>query len=207
MKTIPYKDILLEKNINIIKNTLIHDGIMIYPTDTLYGMGGNFFSLRVIEKIDAIKKRTDMPYSVMIPGPNMLEHLVDSVPDVFHDLYRKLLPGKFTFLFTASEKLNPTLLKGNKKIGIRIPDTPLMLKLIDILNFPIITTSVNRSGEPPLNDPETIYKEFRDSAELLIDKGTLPDSNGSTILDITGPSIQCVRKGDDFDRLNIVGLL
>ena len=75
MKHIKYEDILTNDNIETLKRTITRHGVIIYPTDTLYGMGGNFFSLPTIEKIDALKKRNDMPYSVIVPGLDMLQNL------------------------------------------------------------------------------------------------------------------------------------
>jgi len=207
MQIIKYKDILLPKNLEIIQNIVENNGVIIYPTDTLYGLGGNFFSLAVMETIDRIKNRKDLPYSVAVSSIEMLDPLVDTIPAVFYDLYEKLLPGKFTLLFKASKSLNKTLLKNSDKIGIRIPNVPNILKLIETLNTPFISTSVNRSGEPPLNDPRAINRKFADSTALYtvplqIDAGVLPESKGSTILDITDTPIQCIRKGDDFFKLN-----
>ncbi len=211
MQIIKYKDILLPKNLEIIQNIVENNGVIIYPTDTLYGLGGNFFSMAVMETIDRIKNRKDLPYSVAVSSIEMLDPLVDTIPAVFYDLYEKLLPGKFTLLFKASKSLNKTLLKNSDKIGIRIPNVPNILKLIGTLNTPFISTSVNRSGEPPLNDPRAIIRQFADSkapytVPLQIDAGVLPESKGSTILDITDTPIKCIRKGDDFFKLDALNI-
>ncbi|MCU0290087.1 MAG: L-threonylcarbamoyladenylate synthase [Acidobacteria bacterium] len=209
MYIINYETIFFQQNISIIKNTIENDGILIYPTDTLYGLGGNFFSVTTMKKIDYIKNRKDLPYSAAVSDFNMLERLVETIPPIFYHLAEKLLPGKFTFLFKASGAIDRKLLKSSNKIGIRIPDIPGLLKLIKILNTPLISTSVNRTGGPPLNDPAAIREFFsvmvppgQDLEPLLIDKGILPQSRGSTILDITVSPIHCIREGDDFNRLS-----
>ena len=201
MKIIGFADALAADNLEILKKTLEQNGIIIYPTDTLYGIGGNFFSLPAMEKLDALKNRRDMPYSVIVSGLDMLHELVDNVPEVFTVIYEKLLPGKFTFLFRVSKSIDPALVKGRDQIGIRIPNVPEMLKLVEILNVPLISTSVNRSSEPPLNDPGAIIKQFSSidpdcGPSLLLDAGPLPDSKGSTILDLTQTPVKCIRKGD-----------
>jgi L-threonylcarbamoyladenylate synthase len=206
MKIFRYDEILSEGNIKVIEAWIAGDGVMIYPTDTLYGLGGNFYSPMVINKIDKIKNRVDTPYSVMIPGLNMLEPLVDSIPDIFYVFYRKLLPGKFTFLFNVSKTVDPSLVKGSGKIGVRIPNAPAMLKLMEIINKPLVTTSVNRTGDPPINDSIAITREFPGLTALLIDGGVLPESKGSTILDITETPVKCIRKGDDFELLKDLGV-
>jgi L-threonylcarbamoyladenylate synthase len=198
MHIIPYDHILQEDNLFLIRKTIGNNGVIIYPTDTLYGIGGNFFSLQATAAVDAVKKRDDMPYSVAVSGMTMLESLVETIPGSFHELYEKLLPGKFTFLFKASRSLNKELLKNSDKIGIRVPNVPNLLKMIEIINTPLISTSVNRSGEPPLNDPAEIIRQFSGerTVSLLIDGGILPQSKGSTILDITETPIRCLRRGD-----------
>jgi L-threonylcarbamoyladenylate synthase len=207
MKTIKYNDILYGEHLETIEAIITGDGIIVYPTDTLYGLGGNFYSSAVIEKIDAIKRRRDMPYSVMVPNLHMLEKLVDNIPAIFQKLYHHLLPGKFTFLFKVSKNVDRALVKGNDKIGIRIPDAPKMLKLLETLKVPFITTSVNRSGQPALNDPVDIAREFAgEGVSLLIDAGILPPSGGSTILDITQVPVKCIRRGDDYGRLEQLGI-
>ena len=95
MKIIKYTDLLLPKNLEVIRNIIENNGVIIYPTDTLYGLGGNFFSLAAMETIDTIKNRKDMPYSAAVSGIKMLENLVDTIPAVFYDLYEKLLPGQY----------------------------------------------------------------------------------------------------------------
>jgi len=196
MKIIKYNELLEKNNLETIINIIKNDGVFVYPTDTLYGIGGNFFSRKVIERIDRIKNRTDMPYSVMISRLTTLEPLVELIPDIFYFYYKDLLPGKYTFLMKASSTIPSELLKESKKIGIRIPNVPNILKLLDYLNLPIITTSVNRSGEPSLNSPEEIIRIFGDSIDFLIDNGTLPVSTGSTILDITENPPRVIRPGD-----------
>ncbi len=204
MEILPYENILLPRNLELIRTVIENNGVFVYPTDTLYGLGGNFLSPETMNTVDTVKGRKDMPYSAAVPGIAMLEKLVETIPPVFETLYEKLLPGKFTFLFNASRKLDKVLLKNSDKIGIRIPAVPNLLKLIEILDTPLISTSVNRSGEPPLNDPADIGKQF--SFPLLIDGGVLPPSGGSTILDITESPIKCLRKGDDFRKLNRLNL-
>lgn len=200
MKTIHYDDILQPESLAIIREIIETGGVLVYPTDTLYGLGGNFLSAKAMDTVDTVKGRKDMPYSAAVSGPEMLERLVEAIPPVFETLYEKLLPGKFTFLFKAAPSLDKRLLKNSDKIGIRIPAVPDILKLIEILDVPFISTSVNRSGEPPLSDPVQIGKLY--PFPLLIDRGILPESKGSTILDITESPIKCLRKGDDFHKLS-----
>jgi L-threonylcarbamoyladenylate synthase len=190
-------------NFKKISACLHNDGVIAYPTDTLYGLGGNFFSPVLIEKIDGLKKRHDMPYSAAVGNLPMLESLASEIPGIFYSSLLNLLPGKFTFLFTASPAIDPRLLKNSPKIGIRLPGLPLLLQLIEKIALPLVSTSVNRSGQPPLNDPARIAIEFPD-IDLLIDGGVLPPSLGSTLADVTETPPKIVRRGADWEKFAFV---
>ncbi len=100
----------------------------------------------------------------------------------------------------ASRPSTPLLLKNSDRIGIRIPGLPLLLKLISALGFPLVSTSVNLSGRPPLNDPQRIAREFP-GLDLLIDGGVLPPSLGSTLVDLTDTPPKILRRGADLEKV------
>lgn len=204
MLKIQYREILSSDSLKKIKTHLEKDGLIIYPTDTLYGIGCNFYSAKAHAEIDKIKNRHDLPYSAAVSDLNMLKEVVENIPELFNKFYREMLPGKFTFLLDPSKSVDKKLLKGSNKIGVRIPGIPGILRLIKFLGFPIVSTSINRSGRPPLNSPDEIELLLAKIASiplselLLIDKGILPLSKGSTIIKFSGNNIELVRKGDEF---------
>jgi L-threonylcarbamoyladenylate synthase len=198
MIVIPFADILAPGNFKNISDCLRDDGVIAYPTDTLYGLGGNFFSLAAQARIDAMKGRSDRPYSVAVGSLDMLEALVE-VPALFTPGWQGLLPGKFTFLFRPRSGLDPRLLKNSGRIGVRLPDLPLLLRMIGQVGWPLLSTSVNRSGEMPLNDPLRIAREFPE-LDLLIDGGVLPPSPGSTLVDLTKSPPRIVRSGAELEK-------
>jgi len=200
MIVVPFADILAPGNIKKINDCLRADGVIAYPTDTLYGLGGNFFSAAAMARVDALKKRNDLPYSVAVGSMAMLESLTVEIPDIFHGHLKKLLPGKFTFLFKPAPTIDPLLLKNSDRIGIRIPGLPPLLILISALNFPLLSTSINLSGRPPLNDPQRIAREFP-GLDLLIDGGVLPASLGSTLVDVAESPPRIVRRGADLEKV------
>jgi L-threonylcarbamoyladenylate synthase len=200
MIVIPFAAVLAPDHFASIRDCLRADGVIAYPTDTLYGLGGNFFSTAAGARIDAMKNRGDLPYSAAVADLAMLESLAAGIPAVFRERLQKLLPGKFTFLFKPGPAVDPALLKGSGKIGIRMPGLPLLLELISALGFPLISTSANLSVRPPLNDPRRIAREFP-NLDLLIDGGALPPSRGSTVIDITGETPHVVRRGDDEKKV------
>ena len=187
-------------NRKFIVHSILRDEVICYPTDTLYGLGGNFFSHAVQEKIDRLKARDDSPYSAAVSGMDMLATLVADIPSLFSDVFGKLLPGRFTFLFKAASTVDPRLLKHRDLIGIRIPDMPAVLDLIRETGVPWISTSVNRKGSLPLNDPARIMKNFPEMG-IMIDNGVLPPSQGSTIVDLTVEPPAVRRRGDDYEKI------
>jgi L-threonylcarbamoyladenylate synthase len=201
MIIIPFCDILAAGNFKKICACLRDEGVIAYPTDTLYGLGGKFFSLALNEKIDRLKSRRDQPYSVAVGSWAMLESLAADIPEIFRRRLRNLLPGKFTFLFAANPAIDPRLLKNKGKIGIRLPGLPLLLQLIEKTGMPLVSTSVNRRGETPLNDPVKIAIEFP-GIDLLLDGGVLPLSSGSTVVDLGVSPPRLVRAGDDAEKFN-----
>ncbi len=201
MEILHFSEMLSEQNKRKIKNLLQQDGIIVYPTDTLYGIGGNFFSPAVMEKIDNLKGRSNMPYSAAVADTGMIKkYLAGRLPGYFDQLAKDILPGKCTLLVEASLSIEKKLLKNSSKIGVRIPGCPALLELISYLQMPLVTTSVNRSGSPPLQDPGEIKQQFP-GIDLLIDAGVLPASKGSTIIDITVSPFKIIRQGDDFDKI------
>jgi L-threonylcarbamoyladenylate synthase len=205
MKRIDYQALLRDDNIKLVRRTINDHGIICYPTDTLYGLGGNIHSAAVCNKIDRMKMRSGLPYSVAVSEIRMVAPLVETVPDIFRELASRLLPGKFTLLLPAAADIPAALLKKSTKIGIRIPDIPEIRQLISRLEQPLISTSVNRSNQPPLNDPDRIAEEFPE-IDLMIDRGPLRPSRGSTILDLTTTPVTCVRRGDDFEIFENLGI-
>ncbi len=206
MKIIAFDKILEPDVILTIKHWLDQSGLLVYPTDTLYGIGGNYMDPAAHDAIDRIKGRGCMPYSMCVANFQMMASMASNLPEYVKNFYQKLLPGKFTFLLEASASIPKELLKGHSSVGLRVPASPPLLELIGNTGIPLITTSVNRSGCPPINNPLDIIREFGDSSLLLLDAGVLPPSKGSTILDLTSSPPRLVREGDDYERLNQLGI-
>ncbi len=196
MIVVPFTDVLVPANLRRIGDCLRADGVIAYPTDTLYGLGGNFLSYAAHAAVDRLKGREGAPYSAAVGDWAMLESLVRGIPAGLRERLQGLLPGKFTFLFAPGPAVDPALLKGSGKIGVRMPGLKPLLELIGRLGAPLISTSANRSLRPPLQDPALIAREFP-GLDILIDGGTLPSSQGSTVVDLTADPPIIVRKGDD----------
>ena len=202
MIVIPLADVLTVDNLRRIGDCLRGDGVIAYPTDTLYGLGGNFLSPAAHAAVDRLKGRGGAPYSAAVGDWPMLESLVRGIPAGLRERLKGLLPGKFTFLFAPGPAVDPALLKGSGKIGVRMPGLKPLLDLIQRLGAPLVSTSANRSGRPPLQDPALIAREFP-GLDILIDGGTLPSSQGSTVVDLTTAPPAIVRSGEDEPKARI----
>ena len=134
----------------------------------------------------------------------MLNDLTSQPLSLFELFVNFHSPAKMTFLMKANNKIDKKLLKGSKLIGIRIPDHQPVKKLINFLEFPIVSTSVNVSGQSPLNSADKIEIFIKNSGfsseTILISEGELFNSKGSTIIDLSNEIPCIVREGDDPER-------
>ncbi|MDP7529571.1 MAG: L-threonylcarbamoyladenylate synthase [Candidatus Marinimicrobia bacterium] len=179
---------ILEQAADVIRD----GGVIIYPTDTLYGFGVDAGNDAAVERLSTIKGRPG-PWSIAVADLEMLKRYAD-IPEIYISTVEDTLPGPVTLILPASDsEISSSIISDHHSIGIRIPDHPFPISLIQRLGFPITSTSVNRTGMPALNDPRQIKREFDDEFNLLIDAGLLPKSKGSTIIDLTGKTMQIVR--------------
>jgi tRNA threonylcarbamoyl adenosine modification protein (Sua5/YciO/YrdC/YwlC family) len=186
------------RKIQKIVNVLLDGGVIIYPTDTVYGMGCNIHNLRAVERIAQIKgikvKKHNFSF-ICYDLSNIAEYTRALSTPVFK-MMKKALPGPYTFILEANNSV-PKILNSNKKtIGIRVPDHAIPRLLVKELGSPILTTSIHDEDDviEYSTDPELIYEKFRDLVDVVIDGG-YGNNVASTILDCTGDEIQVVRQG------------
>ncbi len=185
-----------ERTINRAVEVLRSGGIVIYPTDTVYGLGCSVEDRNAIERIHLIKRqREDKPFSFVCSD---LTHISEyaHVSNAAFKVMKRLIPGRFTFILPAArmKQLPRILVSKRKTVGIRVPDSPLTLALVHRLGRPVLSTSVTGPGGEMLNDPDSIALHFRNSVDLILDGGPLTD-DPSTVLDLTGDTPVLVRQG------------
>ena len=171
-------------------------GIIIYPTDTVYGIGCSILEKNAIEKIHFIKKqREDKPFSFVCSD---LTHIADyaHVSNAAFKIMRRLIPGPYTFILPAArmKHLPKILVSKRKTVGIRVPDSRISIALVKELGHPILSTSVTGPDGELLNDPESMRERFKNQVEMIIDAGMLI-SEPSTVIDLTGDDVSIVRQG------------
>ncbi|WP_273215319.1 L-threonylcarbamoyladenylate synthase [Runella zeae] len=184
------------RKIQQVVNSLRDGGIVIYPTDTVYAMGCDIHNARAVERLARIKgikpQKNDFSFICFD-----LSHIADyaRVSNNAFKLMKRLLPGPFTFVLEASNRV-PKVLANRKTVGIRIPDHPITRQIVYELDHPIITTSIKDEDdfmEYP-TDPEIIFERFQHQVDIVIDGGfggLIP----STVIDATNDDFDIIREG------------
>lgn len=175
---------------------LHEDGVVVYPTETFYGLGGNGLSRKALKKIFKIKNRpVSKALPVLVSGLGMVKLLVSQEPPAFHDLAARFWPGPLTLVLDAAPYLPVELVGPKRTVGIRFPDVPWLQVFIKELGVPLITTSANISGEGEIAAPAEVIRIFQDKVDLILDGGPTPGGMPSTVIDLTGERPVLVREG------------
>lgn len=192
-----YKENPNEKQIEKVATVLRNGGLVIYPTDTVYGLGCDITNTKALEKIAKIKgiKLDKANFSFVC---NDLSHLSDYVTQIDTPTYKILkraLPGPYTFVLPGSKSL-PKVFKKKKTVGIRVPDNSIALAIVKALENPIISTSIHDEDDvlEYTTDPELIYEKWKNIVDIVIDGG-YGDNEASTVIDLTKDEPEVIRQG------------
>jgi tRNA threonylcarbamoyl adenosine modification protein (Sua5/YciO/YrdC/YwlC family) len=171
--------------------------LVIYPTDTIYGLGCDMFAKRAVERIYALKsKPKEEPLSFLCADLSELARYA-VVNNHAYRLLRRHLPGKYTFILPATREVPRALQSKNGTVGLRIPENPTCIALLREMGHPLTSTTVTRAPVDKnayLNDPEEIERVFGNSVEVLLDGGLLT-GGPSTVVDLTADEPRIVRAG------------
>jgi tRNA threonylcarbamoyl adenosine modification protein (Sua5/YciO/YrdC/YwlC family) len=182
------------RHLERIAEILRQDGVIAYPTDTLFGLGCLASRKKSVDRILQIKGRDPKkPMSILCTDMEMLCRYTRHLDTPTFRLLKQMLPGPYTVLLPASREV-PRYLQNKQVVGLRIPDHPFCLGLTKLLGEPIITTSANLSGQPTLNTAWELEEELGHALDLVVDCGQ-PLGVGSTIVDLTGEEPVLVREG------------
>jgi tRNA threonylcarbamoyl adenosine modification protein (Sua5/YciO/YrdC/YwlC family) len=177
---------------------LMNSGIIIYPTDTVYGIGCDITQTKAIEKIARMKGLNPEKTTFSFICHDM-SHIADYTNPISNDIFKLMkrnLPGPFTFILNSNSNV-PKLLKSKRKtVGIRIPDNNIIREIVRELGKPILSTSVYDEDEiiEYTTDPELIYEKYSELVDIVIDGG-YGDNMASAIIDCTGDSPEILRHG------------
>jgi tRNA threonylcarbamoyl adenosine modification protein (Sua5/YciO/YrdC/YwlC family) len=186
-----------ERSIQQIVECLKKGGVIICPTDTVYGFACDIFNTKAIERICRIKginpKKANFSFICYD-----LSHIADysRVDNHVFKLMKRSLPGAFTFILPARSNV-PDIFQSNKRtVGIRVPDNTIPREIVRFLGNPILSSSVHTDDDlvEYSTDPELMWEKYRDVVDMVVDGG-YGDIQYSTVLDCTGPEIEIVREG------------
>jgi tRNA threonylcarbamoyl adenosine modification protein (Sua5/YciO/YrdC/YwlC family) len=187
-----------QKKILRIVDILRKDGIIIYPTDTVYGLGCDIFNQKAIERLCRLKgintKKSNL--SFVCYDLSDLSNYARGITTPIFKLMKKALPGPYTFVLKAGSNV-PKLFQSNKKtVGIRVPDNNIARQIVKELGNPIVSTSIKDEDElvEYTTDPELIYEKFKDTVNAVIDGGH-GGNIASTVVDCSGDSYEIIREG------------
>lgn len=183
----------IEKVVNILKK----GGLIIYPTDTVYGLGCDIKNNKALERIALIKgvKIDKAKFSFICDSLSHLSDYVKQIDSSTFKLLKRALPGPYTFILPGSNNL-PKVFKKKKTVGIRIPDNNIIRSLVENLGNPIVSTSIRDDDEilEYTTDPELIYEKWGHLVDVIIDGG-YGDNTGSSIIDLTNDTPEIIREG------------
>ena len=181
-----------------VANCLRDGGIIIYPTDTVYGMGCDINKQRAVERVCKLKgiDPEKANFSFICHDLSHLSDFTRPISTSTYKLMKKALPGPFTFILEGNNNV-PKLFKSKKKtVGIRIPDNAICLGIVQQLGNPIMSTSIHDDDEliDYTTDPEAIYEKYKDKVDMVI-AGGFGNNEPSTIVDCTTDNYEILRQG------------
>ncbi len=186
------------RKIRHVVDIVLQGGLIVYPTDTVYGLGCNLMNKKAIERLCHILeiKPQKLDLSFICKDLSQISEYVRRIDTPIFKMLKKVLPGPFTFILESSSKV-PKILNVNKKtVGIRIPDHQVPAMIVDVLGNPLITASIKNEDviREYTTDPEEMFEDLKHVVDLVIDSGA-GGNIPSTVIDCTGPQLQIVRQG------------
>lgn len=192
-----YEDKPNEAAIQRVVKTLRDGGLVIYPTDTVYGLGCDITNTKALERIARIKgiKLEKANFSFVCSDLSNLSDYVKQIDTATFKLLKKALPGPYTFILPGNNSL-PKEFKKKTTVGIRVPDNNIALEIVRQLGNPIVSTSIHDEDEvlEYSTDPELIFEKWQNLVDIVVDGG-YGDNQASTVIDLSGHEPVVVREG------------
>jgi len=187
-----------QRKIRYVVDVLSAGGIIVYPTDTIYGLGCNLMNKKAIERLCHLLniKPQKLDLSFICHDLSQISEYARRIETPVFKILKKALPGPFTFILESSSKV-PKILDVNKKtVGIRMPDHPVPRMIVELLGNPLITASIKNDDviREYTTDPQEMYEDLKHVVDIVIDSGA-GGNVPSTVVDCTTPAIEIIRQG------------
>lgn len=189
------------RHIKMVVDCLKSGGLVIFPTDTVYGLGCSINQPKSVDRIALLKgiKKEKANFSFIFNNLSMLSDFTRPIGNDIFKMMKRNLPGPFTFILESNSNIPKIFQNKKKTIGIRIPDEPIIQTIIEELGHPVMTTSILDDDKmlEYTTDPEIIYDNFKDKVDIIIDAGH-GGNQASTIVDCTDNEVVILRQGKGF---------
>ncbi len=171
-------------------------GLVVYPTDTLYGLGAHAYQPEAVAKVFALKGReADKALPLLLATPEQMEEVAAAVPEAAWRLAEEFWPGALTLVLRRGPRVPDIVTGGGDTVALRVPHHAIPLALVAALGAPITGTSANPAGRPAPRRVDELADELREGVDLVLDAGPCPGGIGSTVLDLTASPARTLRRG------------
>ena len=185
-----------DKKLKEVANIIKDGGIVIFPTETVYGIGVNGLNETAIKKLYEVKQRPiNKPISLLVNSIEMIEKVAKDITEIEYDLIKKFLPGPLTIVLKKKDIVPDIVTAGFDTVGIRMPENEIAQKLVEYAGVPISTPSANISGKPSGTNLKEIMKDFNNKVDYFIDGGVSKIGVASTIVQVINGNPYILRKG------------
>ena len=182
---------LVQQVVELLEN----DGVIIYPTDTVYGLGCSIFSKKAMKRLHLIKKMDHKkPLTFICSNQTQIQEYTQGIETPIFKLLRKHLPGPYTFVFRASKIVPKMMLTPRSTVGFRWPDHPITLSIVEMLGHPILSSSLRITEDQLYDDPHEIHDHFKKRVDAVVDGGSI-FAEHSTIIDFSQGDPILLRQG------------
>jgi len=183
------------RQVEQVVSLLENDGVIIYPTDTVYGLGCSIFSKKAMKRITHIKKvDPKKPLTIICTNTSHIQEYAQGIPNDVFKVMRRILPGPYTVILKASRVIPKIMLTPRSTVGIRWPDHPIAQSIVETLGHPILSSSLRLSEAELYDDPGELHDHYESQVDAVVDGGVIYAEN-STIIDFSGGDPVIARRG------------
>lgn len=195
MKIFDWTNNIKNEELDEVVNALNNDKIVVFPTETVYGIGGNALKVEVINKLFQAKKRNyGKPISLLVGSIDKIKN-VAYVSENEEKVINKFMPGAITMVLKKKDNINDLVTAGKNTVGIRIPNHNIALTILNKVDYPLATSSANISGENNIADFEEIVSDLKDYVDIFIKGNISDDLKASTVVELNNDIVNILREG------------
>lgn len=202
-----FKEKMNPKELEEAAEIIRQGGVVVFPTDTVYGIGANGLNIEAVKKIYEVKNRPiNKPICLLVSDMKMVQDLTMEITEIEYKLMEKFFPGPFTIVLKKNEIIPNILTANMDTVGMRIPDSEVARKLIELAGVPIATSSANISGDVSGTNLKSIMQNLGTNVDCYIDGGKSKIGIASTIVEIIDGEIKILRQGSISEKeiLNVL---